>query len=54
MQALESINDLSRHRNSLRLHLGHKWFMHFRCANGFLKLYYAFFWMKFYLRTWRI
>jgi hypothetical protein len=35
VQALESTKDFSKHRNSLGLHFGHKWFTHFWCANGF-------------------
>jgi len=35
MQALKSIRDLLRHKNSSRLHFGHRWFMHIGCANGF-------------------
>jgi hypothetical protein len=27
--------DLFKHRDSLRLHFGHKWLTHFGCANGF-------------------
>jgi hypothetical protein len=38
VQALKSIRDLSKDRNSLGLQLGHKWRMHFGCANGFLGL----------------
>jgi hypothetical protein len=28
--------DPFRHRDSQGLHFGHKWLMHFGCANGFL------------------
>jgi hypothetical protein len=35
--------DPFKHKNSQGLHFGHKWLMHFECANGFLKLYHAFF-----------
>jgi hypothetical protein len=38
VQALKSIKDLSRHKDSLGLHFGHKWFTHFGFANGFLGL----------------
>jgi len=43
VQALESIRDFSRHKNSLGLHFGHRWFMHFGYANGFLGLCHTFF-----------
>jgi len=35
MQVLKSFRDFFKHRNSLGLHFGHRWFMHFRCAKGF-------------------
>jgi len=35
VQALESIRDLSKHKDSLRLHFGHRWLTHFGCASGF-------------------
>jgi hypothetical protein len=34
VQALKSIMDLFRHKKFSGLHFGHKWFMHFGCANG--------------------
>jgi hypothetical protein len=40
---LALVRDLSKHRNSSRLHFGHKWFTHFRCVNGFSRLCHAFF-----------
>ncbi len=43
MQALESIKDFSKHKDSSKLHLGHIWFTHFGCANGFSSVYQAFF-----------
>jgi hypothetical protein len=42
MQALKSISDISKHRDYLGLHFGHKWFMHFECASGFSRLCHAF------------
>jgi len=35
VQALESIPNLSGHRSSSRLHLGHRCFTYFGCTNGF-------------------
>jgi hypothetical protein len=35
VQALESIGDLSKHKDSLRLHFGHRWLTHFGCVSGF-------------------
>jgi hypothetical protein len=32
---LESINELSKHKNSLGLHFGHIWPSHFGCVSGF-------------------
>ncbi len=43
MQALKSIKVFFRHRNSLQLHFGHIWLMHFAHASGFLRLCHAFF-----------
>jgi hypothetical protein len=43
VQALESIGDFFKHRYSSGLHFGHRWLMHFGCANGFLGLCHAFF-----------
>jgi hypothetical protein len=43
MQALESIKDPFKHKHSSRLHFGHKWFMHFGCANGYLGFFHTFF-----------
>jgi len=43
VQALESIKDLSKHKNSSRQYFGHRWSMHFACANGFSKFCHAFF-----------
>jgi hypothetical protein len=43
MQSLESIKDLFKHKNSSRLHFGHKWLRHFRCASGFSGLCHTFF-----------
>jgi hypothetical protein len=40
VQVLESIKDLFKHRDSLGLHFGHKWLMHFGCVNGLLGLYH--------------
>ncbi len=34
MQALESIKDFFKQKDSLKLHFGHKWLTHFGCANG--------------------
>jgi hypothetical protein len=42
VQALESIKDFFKHKDSSRLHFGHRWLTHFGCANGFSKLYHAF------------
>ncbi len=50
MQALESIIILFKHKDSLGLHFGHKWFTHFKCANGFLGLCHAFFGWSFISR----
>jgi hypothetical protein len=43
VQLLESIKKISRHKNSSRLHFGHRWLMHFGFANGFSRFYHAFF-----------
>ncbi len=43
MQTLESIRNLLRLKDSLRLHFGHRWLAHFGCANGYLRLCHAFF-----------
>jgi hypothetical protein len=43
MQALKSFKDLFKHRNSLGLHFGHRWFMHFGCAKGLSGLSHALF-----------
>ncbi len=43
MQVLESIKDLSKHRDSIKLHLGHKWFTHFGCVSGLLRFGHTFF-----------
>ncbi len=50
MQALQSTGVLFRHKDSLGLHFGHKWFMHFGCASGFSELCHAFFGWGFILR----
>jgi hypothetical protein len=49
VQALESIRDLSKHRSSSRLYLGHKCLMYFGCTNGFLGLCHTFFGWDFIL-----
>jgi hypothetical protein len=49
MQALKSIKDLFKHKDSSRLHFGHRWLTHFKCANGFSKLFHAFFRCNFIL-----
>jgi hypothetical protein len=36
-------------KDSSRLHFGHKWLMHFGCANKFLELYHTFFGWDFIL-----
>jgi hypothetical protein len=38
------------HRHSSRLHFGHKWLTHFRCASEFLEFCHAFFGWDFILR----
>ncbi len=43
MQALESIRNLSKHKDSSWLYFGHIWLMHFGCASGFLGLCHTFF-----------
>jgi hypothetical protein len=43
VKALEFIGDLSRHKDSSGLHLGHRWLTHFGCASGFLGLCHTFF-----------
>jgi len=43
VQALESIKDFFKHKDSSGLHFGHKWLTHFGCANGFSRLCLAFF-----------
>jgi hypothetical protein len=50
VQALESIKDLSRHKDSLGLHIGHRWPSHFGCASGFLRLCHTFFGWSFISR----
>ncbi len=42
MQTLESIKDLSKHKDSLGLHFGHRWPLHFGCVCGFSRLCHAF------------
>jgi hypothetical protein len=43
VQALKSMKDLPKHKDSLGLHFGHKWLVHFGCVNGFLGLCHTFF-----------
>ncbi len=43
MQTLGSIKDLSKHKDSLGLHFGHRWPLHFGCVCGFSGLCHAFF-----------
>jgi hypothetical protein len=50
VQVLESIKDLFKHKDFLRLHFGHRWLAHFGCANGFLGLCHTFFGWGFILR----
>jgi hypothetical protein len=44
MQALESVKYFLKHRDSSKLHFGHKWFTHFGSdtKKGFLRLCHAF------------
>jgi hypothetical protein len=42
VQLLESIKNLSKHKNSSRLHFGHKWLTHFGFASGFSIFCHAF------------
>jgi hypothetical protein len=49
MQVFESIKDLSQHNYSSKLHFGHRWLTHFRCANGVSRLCHAFFKWNFIL-----
>jgi hypothetical protein len=39
----ESIKDIFQHKDSLGLHFGHIWLMHFGCANEFSRLCHTFF-----------
>jgi hypothetical protein len=43
MQTLEFIKDFFKHNDSLGLHFGHIWLMHFGCASGFSDLCHTFF-----------
>jgi hypothetical protein len=39
----ESIKDIFQHKDSLGLHFGHRWLVHFGCANEFSRLCHTFF-----------
>ncbi len=49
MQVLKAFMDIFRHKYFSRLHFGHRWFTHFKCASEFSRLCHTFFRWRFIL-----